>query len=90
MTSRDAYLSVLVPCTIIYLQLTSPQLATCTVQGALRAGNHAWCTLLHVGTVAAVVVSRVDEVWYFNACVEVCVVWPWCMELQQLFLLTAG
>jgi len=42
------------------LQLTSPQLATCTVQAhSGQAIMHGWCTLLHVGTVVAVVVTRV-------------------------------
>jgi hypothetical protein len=35
----------------------------------------------------AVVVTIAAYLWYFNACDEGSVVCPWCMVLQQLFLI---
>jgi len=66
------------------------QPTTASVHKAHTAQSDAWCTLLHVATAAAVVVTPADELWCVNAFDEVCVVWAWCMVLQQLFLLTAG
>lgn len=71
------------------LQLSSPQQPPYTRRTPHKV-MHGAHFMLHVATAAAVVVTPADELWCVNAFDEVCVVWAWCMVLQQLFLLTAG